>query len=259
MPRLHEIQQTFAEGIIEGNYHALAEATHPGDSALRSLALYRRLIRNNYMQALKITYPVLSRFIGERYFRRIARGYGKKYPSISGDLFLYGRHLFEFLNKLQVSPLLGELARLEWACHEVYQAADALPLSGERLSTLASMDPSQVIFQVHAAVRLLSFPFPVHRIWLALQPAAPADAVADLPPLPEQETWIIVMRGDGQVQVTPLAKTDYLLLEAMSRGVDAASVEQIAIEFEPEFDFPRFVATVLGLRILSGFSVEKTP
>jgi hypothetical protein len=255
MPQLREIQQAFSDGVIEGTYHVVAGAIYPGDSALRSVALYRRLIRNNYVQVLKITYPILFRFVGERYFGIVARGYLKKYPSTSGDLFPYGRHLPALLNKLQVSPLLAELARLEWACHEAYQAADSPPLSHDQLYALASVDPSQVTFHLHAASRLLSFPFPVHRVWLALQPEAPADEVVDLP-LPEQETGVVVTRGDGKVQVTPLARTDYLLLEAMSRGVDAASVERIATESEPEFDFPRFLATVLNLGVISSVSVE---
>ena len=255
MPRLREIQQAFADGVIKGTYHAVAGAIHPAASALRSVALYRRLIRNNYTQALKVTYPVLSRFVGERYFGIVARGYVKKYPSTSGDLFVYGRHLPAWLNVVHISPLLAELARLEWACHEVYQAADSPPLSHDQLHALGSVDPSQVTFHMHAASRLLSFPFPVHRVWLALQPEAPTDDDVDLP-LPEQETGVVVTRGDGQVQVTPLARTDYLLLEAMSRGVDAASVERIAIEAKPEFDFPRFLATVLNLGVISGVSVE---
>ena len=255
MPKLREIQQAFADGVIKGTYHAVTGAIYPGDSALRSVALYRRLIRHNYTQALKVTYPVLSRFVGARYFGLVARGYIQKFPSTSGDLFPYGRHLPAWLNELQMSPLLAELARLEWACHEVYQAADSPPLSYDQLHALASVDPSQVTFHLHAASRLLSFPFPVHRVWLALQPEAPADEVVDLP-LPEQETGVVVTRGNGKVQVTPLARTDYLLLEAMSRGVDAASVERIAIESEPEFDFPRFLATVLNLGVISGVSVE---
>jgi hypothetical protein len=257
MLQLREIQQAFADGVIKGTYHAVAGAIHPGASALRSVALYRRLIRHNYTQALKVTYPVLSRFVGARYFGLVARGYVRQYPSTSGDLFLYGHHLPAWLNASQVSPLLAELARLEWACHEVYQAADSPPLSQDLLRTLASADPFQVTFHLHAASRLLSFPFPAHRVWLALQPEAPTDEVIDLP-FPEQETGVVVTRGNGKVQVTPLARTDYLLLEAMSRGVDAASVEQLAIESEPEFDFPRFLATVLNLRILSGFSVKET-
>lgn len=257
MPQLHEIQQAFSDGVIEGTYHAVARAIEQETSALRSVALYRRLIRHNYAQALKVTYPVLSRFVGDRYFGVLARGCLKHYPSTSGNLFSYGHHLLVLLQRIDAPPLLVELARLEWACHEVYQAADSLPLSCDQLYSIASVDPSQVTFQFHAAARLLSFPFPVYRVWLALQPEAPADEIVQLP-LPEQETGVVVTRGDGKVQVTPLARTDYLLLEAMSRGVDAASVERMAIESEPEFDFARFLATVLNLRIIAGFSVTET-
>ena len=255
MPRLCELQQAFAEAIVEGKFHAVAEAMAEDRRALRSVALYRRLIRNNYVQALKLTYPVLHRLVGDCSFGIFARGYLKNYSSPSGDLFLYGRHLPAFLSELQLSPLLIELARLEWGCHEAYQAADSLPLSEEQLRAIASVDPSQVTFQFHAAARLLSFPFPVHRVWLALQPEAPTDEVVELP-LPEQETGVVVTRGDGKVQVTPLARTDYLLLEAMSRGADAASVERMAIESEPEFDFAQFMTTVLNLGVISDVSVE---
>jgi hypothetical protein len=257
MSRLCELQQAFAEAIVEGKSHAVAKAMAEDGRALRSVTLYRRLIRNNYVQTLKITYPVLYRFVGERYFGIVARGYLKKYSSISGDLFPYGRHLPAFLNEFQLSLLLIELARLEWVCHEAYQAADAPPLTSDQLDAIASVDPSRVTFQFHAAAQLLSFSFPVHRVWMVLQPEGPADEAVELP-LPEQETGVVVTRGDGKIQVTPLARTDYLLLEAMSRGADAASVERMAIESEPEFDFARFLATVLNLRIITGFSVTET-
>jgi hypothetical protein len=258
MPRLREIQQTLAEGVFEGKHHRLAGAIASEGSGLRSVALYRRLIRDNYTQVLKVTYPVLCRFAGDHHFGILARGYFKAHPSTSGDLFPYGQHLPAFLKNLHVSPLVAELARLEWACHEIYQAADSPPLSGEQLRAIASVDPSQVTFHLHAASRLLSFPFPVHRVWLALQPEAPADEAVELP-LPEQETGVVVMRRNGRVQVSPMARPDYLLLEAMSRGIDAASVERMAIEADSEFDFSRFLATVLNLRLISGFSVEETP
>jgi len=253
---LRETQRAFAEAIVEGKYHAATVAMAADGGALRSVALYRRLIRNNYRQALMITYPVLLRFVGGRYFDILARGYLTAHPSISGDLFFYGQSLPTFLDKVQVAPLLVELARLEWACHEVYQAADSPPLSQDQLQALASGDPSQVTFHVHPASRLLSFPVPVHRVWQTLQPDASADVVVELP-LPEEETGVVVTRGDGKVRVTPLAMADYLLLKAMARGVDAVSVERMAIESEPDFDFARFTTTVLSLHVIAGLSVEQ--
>ncbi len=257
MPRLREIQQGFSRAIVEGQHRALAEAIAPRGSALRSLALYRRLIRGNYTRVLQVTYPVLHRFVGERYFGILARGYFKAHPSTSGDLFPYGRHLPAFLTALQVAPLLAELARLEWACHEVHQAADAPWLSTDQILAIASADPSQVTVHVHAAARLVRVPFPAHRVWLALQPDAPANEVIDLP-LPDEETSVIVTRGEGRVRVTPLATLDGLLLEVMASGKTLAEVERMAIESQPEFDFQRFWTTVLNLHVISDFSVKET-
>ena len=256
MPRLCDLQQAFAEAIVEGKYQTATAAMATDRTALRSVALYRRLIRNNFVQVLRITYPVLHRLVGDGYFSVLARGYIKKYPSTSGDLFLYGRHLPALLQRLDASALLVELARLEWACHEVYQAADSSPLSPDRLQAMVSADPSRVTIQFHQTTRFLSFPVPVHRVWLALQPEASLDEVVDLP-LPEEETGLIVARSDGKVQVTPLAWLDYRLVEALSHGADVASIEQMALEYEPAFDFAKLMTTLLRLHVISGCSVEE--
>ncbi len=257
MPRLREIQHAFAEGVMEGKHHALTAEIAPAGSALRSVALYRRAIRFNYTQVLKITYPVLVQVMGPRYFETLARGYLKVHPSTSGDLFPYGRHLPAFLGDLQVAPWLIELARLEWACHEAYQAADSLPVSAEHLQAIAAVDPARVTVRLHAASRLLRFPVPVHRVWLALQPEASADAVIDLP-LPEEETGVVVMRGDGNIRVLPLNQPDYLALEALSHGVDLATVEQMVAEVQSGFDFSGFVADVLKHSLITGFSIKES-
>lgn len=256
MPRLCDLQQAFAEAIVEGKHAAVTAAMAADGSALRSIALYGRLIRNNFVQVLRITYPVLHRLVGDGYSGVFTRGYIKHYPSTSGDLFLYGRHLSAWLQQLEAPPLLPELARLEWACHEVYQAANSSPLLSDRLQAMVSADPSRVTFQFHQTARFLSFPFPVHRVWLALQPDASPDEAVDLPLL-EEETGVIVTRSDGKVQVTPLAWLDYRVVEALSQGADVASVEQMALEYEPGFDFAKLMTTLLRLQVIAGCSVEE--
>lgn len=256
MSRLREQQQAFAEAIVEGKYQTATAAMAADGSALRSLTLYRRLIRNNFVQVLRITYPVVHRLVGDGYFGVLARGYSKHYPSTSGDLFLYGRHLPAWLQQLEAPPLLPELARLEWACHEVYQAADSSPLSPDRLQAMVSADPSRVTFQFHQATQFLSCSLPVHRVWQALQPDASPDEAVDLP-LPEEQTGVLVTRSDGKVQVTPLAWLDYRVAEVLSQGADVASVERMAMESDPAFDFTRVMTTLLSLHVIAGCSVEE--
>lgn len=187
----------------------------PRSSALRNVALYRRLIRTNYTQVLAVTYPVLRRLVGPRYFDFLAGGYLKKYPSTSGELCFYGRHLPVWLLELQVPRLLVELARLEWACHEVHQAAEAPPLSQDQFDAIVSADQARVILGLSPGVRLLRLSQPVHRVWLALQPDAQANLVAD-PSLQDEETGVVVTRAEGSVHVTALAALDHRLVEAMA-------------------------------------------
>lgn len=255
MSRLGELQHAFADGMMKGMPYRLAAEIIPAESAMRSVALYRRAIRFNYTQVLKITYPVLVRLMGPRYFETLARGYLKVHPSTSGDLFPYGRLFPSFLGELQVAPWLIELARLEWACHEVYQTADSTPLSPEHVQAIASVDPACVIVHLQVASRLLRFAFPVHRAWLALQPEAPEDTVVDLP-LPEEETGVVVMRGNGNIQVLPLNQPEYLALEALSHGVDVATVERMVAGVHPGFEFSRFVAEALKQSRITGFSIK---
>lgn len=256
MSALREIQQAFAESMIEGNYEAVAGELCPSESSpLRVVALYRRMIRNNYLQVLKITYPVLNRLVGRVYFHTLAMGYIRIHPSTSGDLFSYGRFLPALLEELDVSPLFAELAKLEWACHEVYQAPDFSLPSWEEIQTIASADPSQVAVQFHPASRLLFFPHPVHRVWLALQPDAPADEVVDLPLL-EEATGVLVTRRFQKVQVSPLAKTRYPLLEALFAGKDLASVSRMARALDPEFELSQFLSELLKQQIVIGFSIR---
>ena len=185
-----------------------------------------------------------------------ARGYIKHYPSTSGDLFLYGRHLPAWLQRIEAPPLLVELARLEWACHEVYQAADSVPFPPDRFQAMASADPSRVTIQFHQTVRFLACSLPVHRVWQALQPDASPD-VAIGPSLPEEQTGLLVVRSGGAVRVIPLGWLEYRLMEALSGGATVASIEQQAREAESGVDFTRLMTTLLQAQVIAGMSLKE--
>lgn len=256
MSALRDIQQAFAKSMVGGDHKTVAGELCPiGSSPLRMLTLYRRMIRNNYLQVLKVTYPVLNRLVGKSYFHAVAMGYVQFHPSTSGDLFSYGRFLPALLEELDVSPWLAEVAKLEWACHEVYQATDAPVLSCEQLQTITSADPSRITVQFHPASRLLCFPHPVHRVWRALQPDAPAEEVVDLP-LPEEASGMLVTRPFQKVRVSPVGITRYPLLEALFSGEDLSSVSQMAMAFDPEFDLSRFLLDLLNQQIVIGISIR---
>ena len=86
-------------------------------------------------------------------------------------------------------------------------------------------------------------------------PVTETDIAVDLP-LPENETRIVVTRAEGRIRLATLADLDYRLLEAMADRKTVAEVEQMAIETHPEFDFTRFMTSIMALNVLAGVSVE---
>jgi len=254
MPRLHELQRAFASAIVEGK--GLPSVTSlQGGPSWRSLALYRRLIRHNYIQALTITYPVLHRLIGGHYFGVFARGYLKRYPSTRGDLFAYGQHFPLFLRQLESPRLLIELAQLEWVCHELHQAADSPLPSQEWVKTLATVDPSSVTFRLNPAVRLLRCALPVHRVWHALQPEVGGKEIDDVCLAPE-EGGLLVTRAGGKIHVRSLSSKQWWLLQAVRDQKTVAEVEYLAKEFRPEIDLAQFLIGLSNAATGSVFSIE---
>ncbi len=255
MPPLHELQRAFAAAMVEGKGLPATTSMRVGP-VWRSLALYRRLIRNNYVQALTITYPMLRRLIGGRYFSVFARGYIKRYPSTSGDLFLYGQHFSSFLFSLDAPRMLVELARLEWACHEVSQAAEKPAFTLGWFEGLAVVDPACVKVHLQPTARLLRFSSPVHVVWQTLQPESVA--VAEIGrPLPEEEAYLLLTRVEEKIRMAALAALDYRLLDAMADGRQVDEVERMAMEMDPQFDFARFIAALMEMNALAGVSVEE--
>lgn len=256
MSSLRELQHAFAAAMSGGKSFRVRAEMVPDRMARRSLALYRRLIRNNYVHTLKITYPVLHRFVGDSYFHTLARGYIRRYPSTSGDLFLYGRHFSCFLLSLNAPRILVELARLEWACHEVYQSAETPLFTKEHGESLASTDPSCVSFCLSPDVRLLRCSMPIHRVWHALQPDASSEEAVDLPP-PVQDTGVLVVRSGGKIQVIDLGAHEYRLLEAMDDRKTVAEMEQMVNERDPQFEIAPFLVSLLELGVLGGIETGR--
>jgi len=120
---------------------------------------------------------------------------------------------------------------------------------------LTSVDPACVRVHLQPTVRLLRFSSRVHLVWQTPQ----LDGVTTAEngqSLPEEDTYILVTRADGKIRVVTLAALDYRLLTAMEDGSQVDEVERMAIEVDPQFDFARFVASLIEMNALAGVSVE---
>ena len=137
------------------------------------MEIYRGNVLANRRGTLRATYPVVCRLVGDAFFDEAAARYAGHAPSRSGDLHEYGDAFANFLEgyaHARSLPYLADVARLEWACHECYHAADAGAFDFAALARVPAERHAGLRFLLHPSTRLLRSSHPVAAIMEANQP-----------------------------------------------------------------------------------------
>lgn len=237
MHSLRELQFKFAEAVLERADTRIRQLVRAnGLSGARRLQVYRNNVFAGLTSALGAVYPVVERLVGDGFFRYAADRYIRLHPSTSGNLHDFGGAFAEFLAAFPAAaglPYLTDVARLEWAYHQVFHAAEHAPLD---LSALRAIPPEGYLalkFHLHPASRLLHSDYPVLRIWEVNQADYEGDGTVDLSQGGDQ---LLVIRRELRVELQPLGKGEYTLLTALAANHDLASACEAALSIEPDFD-----------------------
>ncbi len=121
-------------------------------------------------RALLAAYPVLAQLVGGESFAGLARTLWRLHAPVRGDMALWGAELPAFIEaaeSLADEPYLADVARLEWAMHQVQSAADAVPVTG--LQLLAEEDPAKLTIHLTPGASLCRSAHPIVTIWQAHQ------------------------------------------------------------------------------------------
>lgn len=162
MNALARLQREFIE--------ALYAPDAPADARL---AIYHCNARANWRAALAAAYPTVRRLVGDPFFHAACDRYALEYPSRGGDLAAFGGELARFLvGYAPATPLayLPDVARLDWAVHESFHAADGSRLDLAALARVSPENYGRLRLRLHPAARLLRSAHPVVSIWEANRP-----------------------------------------------------------------------------------------
>lgn len=255
MPSLHDIQRGFAAAIRDPEAAPrFAPLVQDGDlSAERRLRLYRNNHVASLSDALAAVYPVVLSLVGEPCFRQCARQYLAAHPSRSGDIHDYGEHLGDLLERLpQVAghPYLGDLARLEWAYHAVFQSRREVPLDLAALGAVAPADYPRLRFLFQPALRLIDSAYPVLQIWRLHQPDWAGEETLRLEAGGER---VLVTRAEREVVLAPLGVGEHALLQALAEGHALAEAVGRAQSLEPGCDPGPILRRQVALATLVGW------
>lgn len=263
MPALPETQAIVLGallGRLDGGMAARLLREGPTLPAARRLQIYRNNLVESLSDALEAVFPVVTRLVGERYFRQLAHGYVTEHPSRAGSLHDFGSALPEHIAgqaALVGLPYLPDVAHLEWACHEVYHEADSDALAPALLAQVAPDMQLQLRLSLAPATRLIASAYPVLRIWTANQPGA--DEAWTPISLDEGATRLLVARRDGEVEFRVLGDAEYVWLRALATNATLAQASESAIGHAQDFDLGGVLGRHLSLGTFAQMSVRGSP
>ncbi len=168
--------------------------------------------------------------LGEAAFRELVQAYLRAHPPHRPSLRDVGAKLPEFLAGSPAAAelrgrhaLAPDLARLEWALLEAFDAADAPPLPRTALAALAPERWAGLRFAFQPALRLLALGFPVERVRRAYD-AEDSELPAALAP---HSTQVGVWRHEERVFYRALEPIE---AEALARALAGASFGRLCEE-----------------------------
>jgi len=217
-PALRDMQARFWRALHEGDVEReLAAVVVPSptlDPAAR-VGIYQGMYVWRLCDVLREDFPKLAAALGDD-FQELARRYLAAHPSEYPSVREFGRHLPDFLRDdplADARPWLADLARLELARVNAFDAPDAVPLRAADLAAVAPEDWSGLCFAVVPSFGFVDASWPVHEVW-----AAPADRPA------AASTRVRVWRQDFSVFHAAMDPVEADALQALVAGASFADV-----------------------------------
>lgn len=203
-----------------------------GDEAvgvIERLDIYANMYFYRLQDCLREDFPKTAAAIGPAGFHNLVTDFLLHHPSTHPSLRELGRPLAGFIAERSPDadrPWLADLARLEWARADLFDAADAEPATRETLAGIPPDRAGGAVVRLVPAFALVRCGHDVAALWRALEEAqesAPGDAAAPLPPgLAERATGrrtaVRVWRQGTVVYHRSLNEEDADGLEAILAG-----------------------------------------
>ena len=214
-----------------------------GLSPAEQVAIYREQFFLRHLGALADDYEGLRAMLGEERFEALGRAYLRAHPPRSHALRDLGAALPAFLAEPAALVAEGErgalidMARLEWALVESFDAADLAPLDPAALAGASAEAFDGARLRFDPALRLLALGGPVHA--RLSEPGAPLPA-----PRP---TFLVVWRDEAFAlrwrEVEPLA---FRVMQALGEGLTLSEALDGVASGLPDAEVDRMAAAVGG-------------
>src|SRR5260370_9938113 len=169
---LHEVQRLLWESVAvlpgrDSIAPALVRLVHGADDSDRKtrIRVYSDAYYLRLRDVLREDFPKVTALLGDR-FDGVVTGYLETFPSEQPSVRHLGRALAEFIRRREdISECLADLAELEWARVEVFDAPDAECATIDELATVPPNAWPALRFSTIPAIQTLPLQYPAHQLW----------------------------------------------------------------------------------------------
>lgn len=232
MGRFAELQDLMQHAILAGDSRVL-ETLAPGGQEDKAVLLdvYRSAYVLRLVEIIGNDHPVLKAYLGETNFNGLCRTFIKARPSTNRNARWVSQGLADFAAATPPwadHPEMGEIAWLERALGNAFDAVDAPVLGLEDLGAVAADDWPSLVFALRPSLELGQFTTNAGDIWIELQ-----DGGEDHPPVAalDEPQAVAVWREGLTSKWRMLPPEEAMLLGAVHDGVPFGALCEMAAVF----------------------------
>ncbi len=248
-PTLAAWQEAFTAYLQHGSGEAAlsAQITAQHIAAEVRLDVYRNAYYTRLEHVLAHDFSALLAALGDHDFGRLMAGYLRAHPSTSPTLRDLG-HALPLWLRAQGKAEHADLAALEWALLNAFDAADAPLLDQAVLAQLAPENWAKLSVRLHPSLTLLALNSNAADFWRARQAGSSQPAL-----VPSAINCLVLVRsGQGPVLIN-ITEIQHAVLACLQRGETVATVCAGLIGYATPQEIPQLVAETLARAVASAW------
>ncbi len=224
-PSLRDLQALFWSAL-NGRQEpelAAAVASSSGLAGTDRIAIYAEMYFGRLRDVLAEDFEKTAAALGPERFGKVARAYLAAHPSEHPSVRHVGRNLPGFLESRPLAdapPWLTDMARLEWARVDAFDAPDADPIGVDHLRSLPEAEWPAAPLRSIPALRVVESDWPLHTIWQE----------GDAPPA---RTALRVWRQDGAVYHCAMDPLEQAAVERLRAGASFGGICETLADLDP--------------------------
>jgi len=226
--RLEDIQKWMQAVVVSQTSTEDACLAEKGSAAVEQLilpsatlapvervAIYHDMYLLRMEEALEADFPAIEHFVGHGRFHKLVADYVEMFPSRSYTLNRLADHLPEFIQSdesLRHRNFLYDLARLELAVTQAFDASPAAPLTSEQIAGVPDDAWDRARLRPVPSLHLMAFRYSVSEYLESVQEDAAHPATT------RKDSWYAIYRRGHSVRRLELSRRAYHLLLDLRDG-----------------------------------------